>query len=284
MREMDAPGHPAPTPSRDQTRGDQTRGDQTRASSRVRRMVEGELLPRLLLTHHAGPLPPSFIARAESSMEHPAFDEFLRLVRSDDPDEEVREFLADAVERGDTVEVVLAELLAPVARRMGELWEEDECDFVEVTVVCNRLQRAIRRLASRFRYGTSGDEVRVLVTGLPHAQHTLGALMVAETLANAGCDVALGEPFVPGTDPYGYDVIALSVARLDEAAAAEMMVRRLREQAPEASIIVGGAAFREDPALIRRIRADGWAEDAASVRGLIKEMVGHRGRPVARRA
>ncbi|HKK93151.1 MAG TPA: cobalamin B12-binding domain-containing protein [Longimicrobiales bacterium] len=247
-------------------------------------MVEGELLPRLLLTHNAGPVPPSFIARAESSMEHPAFDEFLGLVREDDPDEKVRAFLVDAVERGDTVECVLAELLAPVARRMGELWEEDECDFIEVTVVCNRLQRAIRRLASQFRYGTSGDEVRVLVTGLPHAQHTLGCLMVAEMLSNAGCDVALGEPFVPGIDPYGYDVIALSVARTEEAAAAEMMVRRLRDQAPQASIIVGGAAFREDPALIRVIGADGWAEDAASAQGLIQEMVGHLSRPVARRA
>lgn len=274
MRELDARGQPAPSFPR----------DQTRTPSRVRRMVEGELLPRLLLTHNAGPLPPSFIARAERSLRHPAFDEFMGLVRSDDPDEGVRAFLVEALDRGDTVEGVLAELLAPVARRMGELWEDDECDFVEVTVVCNRLQRAIRRLASRIRKGTSGDGVRVLVTGLPHAQHTLGCLMVAETLSSSGCEVSLGEPFVPAIDPFGFDVIALSVARAEEAASAEMMIRRLRGQAPQASIIVGGAAFREDPALIQGIGADGWAEDAASARRLICELVGHQGRPVARRA
>jgi len=274
MRELDAPGHPDPSRPR----------DQPRTPSRVRRMVEGELLPRLLLTHNAGPLPPSFIATAESSMQHPAFDDFLQVVRGDDPDQEIRAFLVDAVERGETVEVVLAELLAPVARHMGELWEEDECDFVEVTVVCNRLQRAIRRLANEFRYGSAGDDVRVLVTGLPHAQHTLGCLMVAETLSDAGCDVALGDPFVPGVDPVGYDVVALSVARTEDEEAAEMMVRRLRDQAPNASILVGGAAFRLDPAMIRRIGADGWAEDATSARTLIEDLVGQRGRAVARRA
>lgn len=274
MRELDAPGQPAPSPSR----------EKARARSRVRRMVEGELLPRLLLTHHAGPLPPSFIARAERSLEHPEFDDFLRLVRTEGSDDTVRDFLTETVERGGTVEGVLVELLAPVARRMGELWEEDECDFVEVTVVCNRLQRAIRRLASQFRQSASGSGISVLVTGLPHAQHTLGALMVAETFSRAGFDVALGDPFVPGVDPHGFDVVALSVTRSEEASAAEAMVRRLRKLAPDARVVVGGAAFREDPGMIRRVGADGWAEDAAAACGLLEEMLGSTSHPAARRA
>ncbi len=274
MRELDAPRQPAPSPSR----------EKARARSRVRRMVEGELLPRLLLTHHAGPLPPSFIARAERTLDHPDLAEFLALVRSAESDDTVRRFLTEAVEDTGSVETVLVELLAPVARRMGEMWETDECDFVEVTVVCNRLQRAIRRLASQFRHSASGRGVSILVTALPHAQHTLGLLMVAETFTRAGYEVSLGDPFVPGVDPDGFDVVALSVTRSEESAAAEMMVRRLRELAPDAMIIVGGAAFREDPALIRRVGADGWAEDAPAARGLVAEMLGHVLQPVARRA
>jgi len=139
--------------------------------------------------------------------------------------------------------------------------------------VCSRLQRAIRRLANRFRTTVSSDGVNVLVTALPHAKHTLGVLMVAETLARAGCDIALGEPFVPGVDPFDFDVIALSVTRTEEADAATAFLRQLRDEAPHARVIVGGAAFREDPSLISRIGADGWAENASSARNLVREMM-----------
>jgi methanogenic corrinoid protein MtbC1 len=247
-------------------------------------MVEGELLPRLLLTHHAGPLPPSFVARAERSLDEPELENFLALIRTSDSDDSVRDFLTDVVEERGSVENVLVELLAPAARRMGELWDTDECDFVEVTVVCNRLQRAIRRLASQFRQSSSGQGISVLVTALPHAQHTLGVLMVAETFSRAGYEVSLGDPFVPGVDPFGFDFIALSVTRSEEAAAAEVTVRRFRELSPDARIIVGGAAFREDPSLIRRVGADGWAEDAPAIRGLAEEMLGQPIRPAAKRA
>lgn len=274
MRDMDAQGHGAHSSPR----------PEARSRSRVRRMVEGELLPRLMLTHHAGPLPPSFVARAEKAASHPRFDDFMHLVRSDQSENRVREFLEEIVEDGTSVEAVLAELLAPVARRMGVLWETDECDFVEVTMVCSRLQRAIRRLASRFRQELPRDGISVLVSALPHEQHTLGVLMVAETLTRAGCDIALGEPFVPGMDPYGYDVIALSVTRTEEADSAAAFVRELRQKAPHAAIIVGGAAFREDPSMISRIGADGWAEDAESARNLVIELAGQTLESAVRRA
>jgi len=264
MRDPDARGLPAqPSP-----------WPEAGVRSRIRRMVEGELLPRLMLTHHAGPLPPSFVARAERAAVHPRFDDFLHLVRTEPEEATVRGFLEEIVDDGGSVEMVLAELLAPTARRMGVLWENDECDFVEVTLVCSRLQRAIRRLATRFRQEMPKDGVSVLVSSLPHAQHTLGALMVAETLARAGCDIALGEPFVPGMDPFGFDFVALSVSRSEEEAAATAFVRELRAKAPNTHVIVGGAAFRADPAMITRVGADGWAEDADSARSLVKELMG----------
>jgi len=262
MRDLDARGlraHSSPRP-------------ETQTRSRIRRMVEGELLPRLMLMHHAGPLPPSFLARADSAAQHPRFDDFMHLVRTDQSENRVREFLEEVVEDGSTVEAVLAELLAPVARRMGVLWETDECDFVEVTLVCSRLQRAVRRLATRFRHELPKDGVAVLVSALPHAQHTLGLLMVAETLARTGCDIALGEPFVPGVDPSAFDLVALSVTRTEEEDAAAAFVRELKVKAPNTAVIVGGAAFREDPSMISRIGADGWAEDAESARNLVTEL------------
>jgi methanogenic corrinoid protein MtbC1 len=279
MREVNDPG-------RESNRVDRSGVDPLARSrrSRIRRLVEGELLPRFLISHHAGPMPPSFIARAAEGASHPRFDEFLTLVRAPSTDDEVRGWLEELLDEGQTVETVLAELLAPVARRMGALWDEDECDFFEVTLVCNRLQRAIRRLASRFRERSPSGAGSVLVTALPHAQHTLGMLMVSETLARYGFDVSLGDPFVPGVDPFGFDVVALSVTRSEEVSAAETLIADIRRRAPGAQILVGGAVFREDPGLISRIGADGWAEDAVSTLTLVREMTSDYTSRVARQA
>lgn len=279
MREVNDPG-------RGPDRMDPTGVDPQPAGrkSRIRRLVEAELLPRFLISHHAGPVPPSFVARAADGVSHPRFEEFLTLVRAPSTDDEVRGWLEDLLDEGQTVETVLAELLAPVAQRMGSLWDEDECDFFEVTLVCSRLQRAIRQLASRFRERSPSSAASILVTALPNAQHTLGMLMVAETLARYGLDVSLGDPFVPGVDPSGFDVVAVSVTRTDEVQAATALISDIRRRGPGVHILVGGAVFREDPSLISAIGADGWAEDAVATLTLVREMTNDYSSRVARQA
>lgn len=44
------------------------------------------------------------------------------------------DFIEALIRRGVSVESILIELLAPTARVLGEYWEADRCDFVDVTM------------------------------------------------------------------------------------------------------------------------------------------------------
>ena len=236
--------------------------------------MEGDILPRFLVSHHAGPVPPSFVSRLARPSLAEEFGEFLRFVRAAPSRTELDDYLDGTIERGYPVEAVFDDLVTPVARRMGVLWEEDECDFFEVTVVCTRLQAAIRRLSSRYRVPTGHPKGRILVGGLPGAEHSLGFLLVAECFARNGYAVDIGEPLVHGIHPGAYDVLALSVSRSEESPQAREWIRRARGLAGEdLKVIVGGFAFRSDPGLVEELGADGWAESPEAALRLIEQMI-----------
>ena len=52
--------------------------------------------------------------------------------------------------RGLSVETLYLDLLAPAARLLGEMWDDDHCDFATVTVALGRLQRLLRELSPAF--------------------------------------------------------------------------------------------------------------------------------------
>jgi len=243
--------------------------------SRLRAIVESDILPKLVLTPQLDAAASNPVECFEGSGLHPRFDDFLRMIRSDGSDSGAAwALIEEVVEAGTPVEAVYAGLLTPVARRMGALWEEDECDFTEVTMVCGRLQRIIRRIAARHHESPLGAGPRVLVSALPESHHTLGPLMVAESLAGQGIDVSVGEPFISEMDPRDFQVVAISIARAEEMEAAQAYIGDLRARAPEIRVIVGGAAFREDPGMVSRLGADGWAEDASAAALLVRDIAG----------
>ena len=94
-------------------------------------------------------------------------------------------------QRGASLEVVCLELLAPAARELGLLWEEDECDFMQVTVGLCRLHQLLRELSPEFRADDLEPAVdrRILLAPLPGDQHTFGITLVAQFLRRAGWDV-----------------------------------------------------------------------------------------------
>lgn len=258
MSEMDLPGSGSPDPGREDPK-----------AARLRRIVEGDLLPRFLVSHGVGPLPEGLRDRLRARLGG-RFTEFLTLLRSRPTQPAVDRWLDDIVLEGHDLRDVLDELVTPIARRMGTMWEEDECDFVEVTLVCSQLQASLRRLGQRFAHPHDAPLGRILVGGLPGASHTLGLLMVAEAFASAGYDVQLGEPFGPGMSPKGFDIFAFTLSRTECADEARRYVERMRTLGDSRMrIIVGGAAFRNDPGLVDGIGADGWAEDPVAALSLV---------------
>ncbi len=239
-------------------------------TERLERTIQNEIVPRLLVSHRAGPIPPELSSAVARTLSDEDVDLFVRAVRGADDDQAVN-FVRAAVADGASIEAVYLDLLAPTARKLGALWDTDECDFVEVTLAMGRLQRMLRDLSQVFLSDAGRTEVvgSVLLTCVPGEQHTLGIIMVGEFLLRDGWRVLVGAPWTEsdllsmvGTE--WYDVIGFSVGCESRLAVLKREIRRLRSASrnPHVRIMVGGKVFSDDSEMVERVGADAAASDA----------------------
>lgn len=173
-------------------------------------------------------------------------------------------------ESGATPEAIYTDLLTPAARRLGEMWEQDECTFADVTMGVLRLQNAQRALAPAF-LGTTNigkGAPRVLLMPVPGEQHTFGLTMVADFFTRAGWDAWTG---VVATEKMALqmvrneriDMVGLSFACDDRIDTAARLIAAFRRRAanPGLVVMVGGPSFVADPSLAARVGADATAAD-----------------------
>jgi methanogenic corrinoid protein MtbC1 len=241
-------------------------------------LVEGEIIPRLLLAHKRieGDLPTSG-AIAITAAEAKAFAPMALQLEADELLIEVESFLA----RGVSVETVFVDLLAASARRLGEFWEEDACDFVDVTMGLWRLQEVMREIALR-----SPEFVRSVVTmptalfaPMPGDQHSFGALMVEEVFARAGWQSeVLFEPkrreLLSIISDRSFDLVGLTVSSDCPSSALAELVTAIRSASRNSAvrIILGGRAINLSPDLVHIAGADGTAPDAQAALALAERL------------
>jgi hypothetical protein len=109
------------------------------------RAIETEILPRLLLACRGAGARESDVPRLENELD---LAEFVELLVSSQADRIRACVMRSARDR--SPESVLLDVLAPAARRLGQLWESDERDFVDVTVGLRLMHDAIRDLFPDF--------------------------------------------------------------------------------------------------------------------------------------
>lgn len=177
------------------------------------RVVEAEILPRLMLAHRpAGRGRPA--NRAPSAREIAEFSALLLEAGPVDLDARV-EVLRDG---GLPLARLLLDLLAPAARHLGALWEEDACDFLAVTEALGRLHAVSRRLCAELEDESIPANGRsVLLLPCPGETHVFGLSIVASFFREAGWDVTTAVPG-PEVDPLTllrtdwFDVVGLSLS------------------------------------------------------------------------
>lgn len=241
-----------------------------RRSERLERTIQNEIVPRLMLSHRAGPVSPTLAAAVSSKLTEADVARFVDAVRGSD-DGRAHAYVRELVANGTPIESVYLDLLAPTAWRLGDLWDSDECDFVEVTLAMGRMQGLLRELSQVFLADSSRAETvgSVLLTCVPGEQHTLGVIMVGEFLLRDGWRVLVGAPWTENdllemVATEWYDVIGFSVGCEGRIASLKREIRRLRGRSrnPNVQVMVGGKVFNDDPALVERVGADAAASDA----------------------
>ncbi len=236
---------------------------------RLVRTIEAEVIPRLVLSGRAAALAQ---AQARAPLIEASQADIIRLAdlvlaRSD---LEVDQFVDGVRQRGMAIENLYLDLLTPVARRLGDLWKEDLCDFAQVTLALGRLHDLLRALSPAFQ-----DEVarkthglRALLVPVPGEQHSFGLVMVAEFFRRAGWDVWSG-PIKSTAELAGiartkwFSVIGLSVScapSFDHLAQSIRAVRRTSRNRG-VGVLVGGPIFIDHPELVAKVGADATASD-----------------------
>lgn len=244
----------------------------------LQRTIETEIIPRLMLAHGAA-------VRAETdvgagvgvgvddadAIGREDVETFTALVLRDDADA-VAGFVAALRERDVALERIYLGLIAPAARRLGMMWEEDECDFAQVTLGLWRLQNLVFDLSPQLpmTWSARPDQPRrALLAAAPGSQHTLGLLMVSEFFRRAGWEV-WSDPCASEGDLAAlmrsewFDLVGLSIGTDTHVQPVRSVVLALRRASrnPQVGVMVGGPILIERPQMVSEVGADFTAADA----------------------
>ena len=244
------------------------------------RAIEHEIIPRLMLAHPTADDCISMLPSPSHQVSDDDVTAFAKLVLA--PDENVAHACIETMRNsGISVETIYTDLLAPVARYLGKLWEEDLCDFTEVTLGLGRLHQVLRELSPAFsqtHHTTNGR--RALLLPAPGEQHTFGLVMVSEFFRRAGWDVG-GGPWEAGADPVmmvrseWFDVVGFSLGDVTRLDALAECIKQIRQAAlnPFISILVGGPLFLAHPEYVSFVNADAASTDGAQAPTLAARLV-----------
>lgn len=260
-------------------------------AQRLARTIESEIIPRLMLLHRqagrvdgAAALPAERMPVAVAAISAEDVAAFTRLILADhDP---AAAFLKDQVARGATLEVLCLDLLAPTARRLGDMWNADECDFTQVTIALGRLHVVLRQLSAdnRLMQVTEHCGLTALFSPVTGEQHTFGLTMVCDIFRASGWAVWGHAPVRPGevldlVRQQAFDVVGFAIGGDRNIKALAELIRRVREVSCQDNIrvLVGGPLLIARPQIATLVGADGTAGDARQAMLTAQRLVAMRG-------
>ena len=194
---------------------------------------------------------------------------FLALSKSSQATE-TTQFIDELLHQGITTDRIFLELIAPAARQLGQMWEQDLCDFTEVTCGLVRMHEITHRLGFEYQNGPQlgGDVQRIMLASAPGSQHFLGMTIVSDFFRKAGWDVVIEislseKELVHAVSNEWFDVIGISCATEAQLKTLPGLIRALKAASgnPEPGVLLGGPIFTMQEHDARRLGADGICVD-----------------------
>jgi MerR family transcriptional regulator, light-induced transcriptional regulator len=232
-------------------------------------LIEGQIIPRLLFAHRDGGEQIIEKACVLIGLEEATALAAMAL-RVDAHG--LMERVDSIITNGAGVEAVLIDLLAPAARQLGIWWEEDECDFVDVTMGLWRLQQVVYDVSARYPGKAPLHPARkALFTVFPGEQHSFGTSLVEECFRRNGwLTTCLGQAdraeLLRLVADHHFDLIGITMSCDRDCAEAAAFIDQLRSNSknPVLGVMVGGRVLVERPELAPQMGADATADDAVS--------------------
>lgn len=242
-------------------------------SRTLAKLIETEIIPRLVDSHAA--------AQAEASALSGEVLAFTDAILEDDSAASLASF-ANMLERGVPLDTLFQHLLVPAALRLGEMWEKDARDFLDVARGMDHIHQII--LAHSAAFCTDGRvsdrQRRILLVALPQERHRLGLCLVRADFWREGWDVCcnelqfLGELEMLVGDTY-YDAIGISAGRVGDVPTLARNLDRARKASRNKSLLVvgGGLAFQRDPGLATAISCNVTASSGREAVALLRRLL-----------
>jgi methanogenic corrinoid protein MtbC1 len=252
-----------------------TLGDFEERQSQLSAIMEREIYPRLV-TFHSVTAPRS---DKPSGFTPEEVAEFAALTTGPDPAGAETYFKRMQL-RGHSLDSLFEHFLAPTARYLGELWREDLCDFVHVTIGVARLQQLMAMFGAAAELPIADLRRRILLTSVSNEQHLFGLDLVARTMGAAGWDTHLATRqtntnLISLIEQEWFGVVGMTIGTQLSFPQAARLISSIRRASlnEKISIMVGGPAFHEDRDSAVAIGADAVADDSIGAVVLAKKLL-----------
>jgi methanogenic corrinoid protein MtbC1 len=233
--------------------------------------VEHQIIPRLMMLHRQGEAVAATAAgaRREAVLGEADVVDFTDALIAGYDHAQAR--LRAMAEAGVPPSSLCLDLMAPAARRLGELWCADLCDFTQVTIALGRLQSLLHHVAVVGPRGTAdqGLSRRAIFLPAPGEQHTLGLAMVRDFFRADGWEV-WGDERVGARGLLDLmqrermDILGFSIGSERSVEGLAALIARARSVSVnrDLRVLVGGPLLLQQPGLVKSLGADGTAADA----------------------
>lgn len=244
-------------------------------------VIEQQIIPRLLNVHQLFPAKTRALREDEPVAEQPEFLAFTQHCLVGDP-LKANQIVDALMARGLAHDRIFMELITPAARHLGVLWEQDLCDFTQVTCGLAMMHQMIYRLGYESPAGPrgEGDSERVMLACAPGSQHFLGLTIVADFFRQAGCEVVLEissseSELLRAVANEWFDVVGISVALQAQLPALPSLIQHLRESSgnPKVRVVLGGPVFLMQECTPHELGADAIFTDAREAVDAVKRLV-----------
>jgi hypothetical protein len=236
-------------------------------------LIETDIIPRLVDGHGA--------AQTEASALSSEVLAFTDTILEDDSASALASF-ANLLERGIPLDTLFQYLLVPAAIRLGEMWEKDARDFIDVARGMDHIHQII--IAHSAAFCTDGRvsdrQRRILLVALPQERHRLGLCLVRADFWREGWDVCCNELQFLGelaglVEDTHYDALGLSAGHVGDVPTLARNLARARKTSRNKSLLIigGGLAFKRDPTLAPAIGCNATADSGREAAALLRRLL-----------